>query len=173
MKRALFALGALAIAVSCGPDNSLGGSVSELFPLTVSRVDILRNADAFQVSYYNNRGADVDLVARLTVALTGFDFKSDKTYKLAGEYVADHQRATVVHLGGGEPGRVLPHVRNGELKLSSGGNPGETTRGSFSVSFEQTDGYGGGRTLDGRFLGEAQDAGFGEDGNQTGVDAGT
>ncbi len=62
-------------AIGCNGDNSLGGSMSEVFPLAVSRVEIVRNDVAFQVSYYNNNGNSLDLVARVTLALDGLNFK--------------------------------------------------------------------------------------------------
>ncbi|MBX5483321.1 MAG: hypothetical protein IRZ16_15985 [Myxococcaceae bacterium] len=158
---ALLAAAAVVLGAACGGgDNWLGGSVSELFPLEISRTEILRNEQAFQVSYYRNRGTEVDLVVRLNVALDGVDFAPGKKIDLAGEYAHGHQRATVLHIAGGEPAHVLPHVRSGDLVLSAGGNPGEDTRGNFSISFEQTTAYGGGRTVYGNFRGMAQDAGF-------------
>lgn len=170
---ALGAAGALVTSAACMPDNTLGGSVSALFPLDVSRVDVLRNDAALQVSYYSNRGADVDLVARITIATEGLGLRTDKTLKINGEYTPNHERTSVIHLAGGEPVRVLPKVKSGDLYLNSGGEVGQLTRGNFSVSFEQGDAFGGGRTLYGTFRGSAQDAGFGEDGNQNGVDGGT
>lgn len=158
------AVTALALSASgCGGENSLGGSVSELFPLEVSRVEVQRNDEAFQVSYYRNRGADVDLVLRLSVALQGVELKPDgKPIDLSGEYAPGHPRATLVHLAGGEPARTLPRIHEGDLRLSAGGAPEEETRGSFSVSFEQEGDYGAGRTAYGNFAGLAQDAGFGD-----------
>lgn len=151
---------AVAALSGCGADNSLGGSVSELFDLEVSRVEILRNAEALQVSYYRNRAANVDLVARLTVALEGLTLQPGEKIDLAGTYAADHLRTTVVHIAGDEPARVFPPVKQGELNLTEGGNVGEVTRGEFSLSFEQNGGYGSGRTLFGTFRAPAQDAGF-------------
>lgn len=157
------ALGAVAAAVvlsACGADNSLGGSVSELFPLEISRVEVLRNEEAFQVSYYRNRGADVDLVLRLSVALEGVQLSPGKKIDLVGEYAPGHRRATVIHIAGGEPARILPPVKQGDLVITSGGEPDQDTRGNFSVSFEQSGDYGAGRTAYGSFAALARDAGF-------------
>jgi hypothetical protein len=152
---ALFA----ALAAGCGPQgNSLGGSISELFALQYSRVDILRNEHALQVSYLNSRRFDLDLVLRLTVALEGVTLQVGEPLALEGEYAPGHQRTTAVHLAAGEPTRTLPKVRRGELRLAEGGGAGEYTRGEFTLSFEQTDEYGGGRTVFGSFVGIAQDA---------------
>lgn len=156
----------LAGALACGADNSLGGSVSELFPLEVSQVQILRNGDAFQVSYYRNNGADVDLVARLSVGLAGTSFIPGKSVSLAGEYEPGHQRATVLHLASGEPVRTFPDVKQGDIKLTEGGKIGEETSGTFSLSFVQSGDYGGGRSIHGNFFGKAADAGYGPDGDQ-------
>ncbi|HYR55665.1 MAG TPA: hypothetical protein VEM39_06075 [Myxococcaceae bacterium] len=149
------------LAAGCGGDNSLGGSVSELFPLDVSRVEVRRNAEAVQVSYYNNRGADIDLVARVTVAMQGIDYRQGRKIDLSGEYQPGHLRTSVIHLAWGEPPRNFPPVKRGDLVISSGGNPGEGTRGNFSMSFDQGGDIGAGRTLYGSFSSTALDGGFG------------
>ncbi|WP_426749330.1 hypothetical protein [Myxococcus sp. Y35] len=165
--RILAAVGLAAVVsgaglAGCGlADNSLGGSVSELFPLEVSRVEVLRNAEAFQVSYYRNNDLDVDLVVRLTVSTEGLDLRPGAKVDLAGTTPSGQARATVVHLAAGEPVRVFGPVHKGDLKLESGGNPGESTRGDFSMSFSRGDGYGAGRNLEGTFSVVAQDASFG------------
>lgn len=165
MKRLLVAMaGALAALIACGGANSLGGSVSELFPLDISKVEILRNDEAFQVNYYANRGTGVDLVAKVTVATQGVDLSPGKTVPLDGEYAPGHPRTTVIHLAQGEPVRALPQVDQGDLKIDTGGQPGEETTGDFSMSFQAGD-YGGGRNLYGSFKAMAQDAGFGPDGD--------
>jgi hypothetical protein len=138
----------------------LGGGVSALFPLDVSRVEVLVNDEAIQVSYFNNDGADVDLVAQVTVALTGVTLKPGGYIALQGEYAPGHQRTTVGHMAGGEPERILAPVLRGQLNLDSGGSPGQTTRGSFNMLFETGDGFGAGRDLYGTFSQVALDAGF-------------
>jgi hypothetical protein len=157
----LLALAGLGIlAAGCAGDNSLGGSVSELFPLDVSRVEVRRNPEALQVSYYNNRGEDIDLVVRVTVATQGLEIRPGKKIDLAGEYQPGHQRTSAIHLAWGEPVRNLPPVKTGDLVVSSGGNPGEGTRGNFSMSFDQGGDLGAGRTLYGSFSTTALDGGF-------------
>jgi ABC-type uncharacterized transport system ATPase subunit len=52
----LFFIAVLAASSSCALDNSLGGSVSELFPLEVSRVEVQKNDEALQITYLRNRG---------------------------------------------------------------------------------------------------------------------
>jgi len=154
------AAAAFAAAFACRPDNTLQGSVDALFPLDVSRVDMLRNDDAFQVSYYANRGADIDLVARLTVYVGDTGIDAGTPLLIQGEYLPGHQRATVVHLTAGEAERVLPAVERGDLLVEQGGGIGQPTRGSFAVLFVQGDAYGSGRTLDGTFAGRPGDAGW-------------
>jgi hypothetical protein len=150
------------LALSCGKDNELSGSAGELFSLEVSRVEILRNDEALQVTYFNNRGADLDVVARVSVALKGVELKTGTKIDLAGEYEPGHPRTTVAHAPGGEPVRLMPPVKRGDLVLSAGGNPGQQTRGDFSMVFDSVGGdLGGGRTLVGNFAGPARDAGFG------------
>ncbi len=165
MRRAVVGLAASALLVAglwCLGDNSLGGSMSEVFPLSVSFVDILRNDQAFQVSYYNNNGNNVDLVARVTVSLDGLAFRSSKDYPLQGVDADGGQRTSVLHLAAGSPPEPLPDVSLGDLQLSTGGNVGQPTQGNFSMSFVADGGYGGGRTLYGNFSGQTQDAGFGD-----------
>jgi hypothetical protein len=171
MSRALRALAALGVSglalgaglTACGlSDNELGGSVSELFPLgNISRVEVLRNAEALQVSYYRNNELDVDLVARLTVATEGVELRPGAKVDLAGTTPSGQARATVVHLNAGEPARVFAPVEKGDLELDEGGNPGEETRGNFSMSFRKGEGYGAGRNLEGTFRATALDASFG------------
>jgi len=147
--------------VGCGADNTLSGSAGELFPLEVSRVEVRRNAEALQVSYYRNTATDVDLVARLSVDTAGLELKPGTRVNLAGPALNGHARATVVHLAAGEPARVFAPVEKGDLVLDEGGEPGQLTRGDFSLSFQKGDGYGAGRNLSGRFSAMAVDAGFG------------
>ena len=147
----------------CGPgDNALGGSVSELFPLEVSRVDVLRNDQALQISYFNNNGVELDLVLQLTVSLQDVTLEPGVKIPLQGEYAPGHQRTTVVHLAGGEPRRLLPKVTTGDLVIDEGGGIDQRTRGNFSLSFEQGSEFGGGRNVHGTFNAVAKDAGFGE-----------
>lgn len=159
-RRFTLSLAGVVFASGCAGDNSLGGSVSELFPLEVSRVEVRRNSEALQLSYYNNRGEDIDLVARVTVATQGIDLRPGKKIDLAGEYQPGHLRTSVIHLAWGEPVRNLPPVKSGDLSLSGGGNPGEGTRGNFSMSFDQGGDLGAGRTLYGNFASPALDGGF-------------
>ena len=147
-------------AIGCNGDNSLGGSMSEVFPLAVSRVDIVRNDVAFQVSYYNNNGNSLDLVARIVLSLDGLDFKPGD-FPLKGEDDAG-QRCSVLHLAAGSPPQPLPEVHLGDVNLRRGGNVGEYTQGDFSMSFVADGGFGGGRTLYGNFSGQAHDAGYGD-----------
>jgi hypothetical protein len=147
----------------CGESNSLSGSVEELFSLEVSRVEVLRNPEALQVSYYRNTGLDVDLVVRVTVATEGLDLRPGSKVRLAGNTQSGVARTTVVHLAAGEPARVFAPVDKGDLELDEGGDIGQPTKGDFSMSFQRGDGYGAGRSLEGRFTSLAVDAGFGPD----------
>ncbi len=157
--------GVLAAALffsSCAVENGLGGSISEVFPLEVSRVEVYRNDEALQVTYYRNRGVFLDVVVRLAVALKDVDLKPGNKVVLEGEYAPFHPRASVTHAPGGEPVRSLPPVQKGELTLSGGGPVGTVTTGSFSMLFAAEGGdLGGGRTLNGSFNAVALDAGFG------------
>lgn len=154
-------LAGLGLLVGCGGPNSLSGSVEELFSLEVSRVEVLRNAEALQVSYYRNNGLDVDLVVRLSLATEGLDLRPGSKVNLAGTTEAGVARTTVVHLAAGEPARVFAPVDKGDLELDEGGGVDQPTRGNFSLSFMRGDGFGAGRSLEGRFASLAMDAGFG------------
>jgi hypothetical protein len=134
--------------------------VDALFPLSVSFVQIRRNDEAFQVSYYNNREHDIDLVAQVTVALYGLTVTPGQAIDLSGEYDAGHPRAVVVHAAADEAQRVMPAIRQGDLVIRQGGNPDEQTVGDWSVGFAETTEYGGGRTIYGNFTGRCLDAGF-------------
>jgi len=137
-------------AASCG--GGLSGSVGQFFALDYSRLEILRDADAFQVTYYQDTPTEIDVVVRLTVVTTGYDFTPGHTFDLAGEYAPGHPRAVVTHAAGGEPARTLPALLHGTLTLDSGGKPGERTQGSFNLSFENEGGdFGNGSTVSGDF----------------------
>ena len=168
MRRFLLLVALAAAASSCQPDNSLGGSVGELFPLNISRVDVLRNEFAVQVTYYSNRGTFLDVVIRLAVYTADLDMKSGVVIQLHGEDEKGHQRTAVAHVPGGEPVRTFPNVKLGDMRfhelgigLPDGG--GTPSRGDFSMLFESTGGdLGNGRTLTGTFsIARTVDAGYG------------
>ncbi|MCC6334540.1 MAG: hypothetical protein IT380_11205 [Myxococcales bacterium] len=151
------------VLVSCGPENGLGGSLGAVFPLDISKVEIARNLEALQVTYFLNRGVFLDVVARVSVSLEGVELQPGVTIPLGGMTDGGIQRCTVTHAPGGEPVRTMPPVRRGDLVLRAGGEPGQLTKGDFSVLFESEGGdLGQGRTLYGGFSAEATDAGFGE-----------
>lgn len=172
----LSAAAVLVLLSSCGPENGLGGSLGEVFPLDISRVEIAVNEEAMQVTYYLNRGVFLDVVARVSVSLRDVDMKPGVTIPLGGMTgdggtllddggVAPEpvERCVVAHAPGGEPVRVMPPVVRGDMVIRQGGAPGELTKGDFSVLFANEGGdLGQGRTLYGGFLAEASDAGFGE-----------
>jgi hypothetical protein len=163
-KRAVLAMAVAGVMlVSCGPENGLGGSLGAVFPLDISKVEIARNLEAMQITYYLNRGVFLDVVARVSVSLDGVDVQPGVTIPLGGETDGGVQRCVVTHAPGGEPVRVMPRVKRGDMVIRSGGEPGELTKGDFSMLFESEGGdLGQGRTLYGGFLAEATDAGFGE-----------
>lgn len=163
MTRRLLGLLALGMTVSCGPENGLSGSLGEVFPLDISRVEAARNLEAFQVTYFRNRGVFLDVVVRVSVSLAGVEMKPGVKVDLAGEYDPGHPRCVVTTAPGGEPVRVLPRVKRGDFVISSGGEPGGVSRGNFSMLFEAEGGdVGFGRTLGGTFATMTSDAGFGE-----------
>ncbi len=147
---------------SCGPDVVLGGSLEQLIPLDVSGVSVYRNDEGLQVTYTRSRGLFLDVVMRMTVSLSGLA-PGVKAVNLVGDWRPGNPRVTFAHAPGGEPVRLLPRVKRGDLALTEGGGVGVLTKGNFSVVFEDTGGdFGAGRSLNGRFLGTAQDAGFGD-----------
>ncbi len=160
---------------SCLLDNSLGGSLSEVFPLELSTVEVAQNAEALQITYFRNRGVFLDVVVRVSVSLQDEGVAPDggvptivltpgKRLELQGESPAGQLRCAVSHAPGGEPVRSLPRIKNGDIVITEGGDIGEPIKGNFSVLFEQEGGdVGFGRTLFGRFSSkESLDAGFGD-----------
>jgi hypothetical protein len=158
-----FFAAAIAVAAGCGMgDNQLGGSLSEVFPLDVSTVHVIRNDNAFVVSYEANNGHDIDLVLRFALALDELQFRTGRTIPLQGTTDAGVLRASFVHNAAGEPARILPQVRTGEFELTQGGNPGQVSAGSFSVSFVSDGSYGSGRGVTGTFHARTLDGGYGD-----------
>lgn len=160
---------------SCLLDNSLGGSISEVFPLDLSTVEVAQNDEALQVTYFRNRGVFLDVVVRISVSLQDEGVAPDggvptlaltpgKRLELQGESPAGQLRCAVTHAPGGEPVRSLPRIKNGDIVITEGGAIGEPIKGNFSMLFEQEGGdVGFGRTLFGRFSSkESLDAGFGD-----------
>lgn len=148
---------------ACGGDNQLSGSLSEIFPLDVSRNEVRRNEQAIQVTYLRNRGVFLDVVVRVAVSLEDIEVKPGVVINLAGLTDGGTLRTSVVHAPGGEPVRNLPNVKRGDMIIYEGGAIGEVTKGNFSMLFENEGGdLGYGRTLVGRFSGAAVDAGYGE-----------
>jgi len=160
----LFSVAAVvAASLACGNgDNSLDGSLSEVFDLDVSTVHVLRNDDALVVSYEHNSGRDIDLVLRFTLALDQLTLQTGRTVNIAGSTDGGVLRATFLHNAAGEPARVLPDVSIGQFTLDQGGNPGDDTRGNFSASFVSDGSYGSGRAVTGNFHAIALDGGFGD-----------
>ena len=153
----------VAASLACGKgDNSLDGSLSEVFDLDVSTVHVLRNDDALVVSYEHNAGRDIDLVLRFTLALDQLALQNGRTINIAGSTDGGTLRATFLHNAAGEPARVLPDVSIGEFTLDTGGNPGDDTRGNFSASFVADGSYGSGRAVTGTFHATALDGGYGD-----------
>jgi len=158
----LLTAGAIVASLACGKgDNSLDGSLSEVFDLDVSTVHVLRNDDALVVSYEHNAGRDIDLVLRFTLALDELALQGGRTLNIAGVTDGGTLRATFLHNAAGEPARVLPDVSIGEFTLDQGGNPGDDTKGSFSASFVSDGSYGSGRAVSGSFHAIALDGGYG------------
>ena len=158
----LSALG-VAASLACGQgDNSLSGSLSEVFDLDVSTVHVIRNDEALVVSYEHNAGRDIDLVLRFTLGLDQLPMQTGRSVKLDGYTDGGTLRATFLHNAAGEPARVLPDVSIGEFTLDKGENPGDDTSGSFSASFVSDGSYGSGRAVSGRFHATALDGGYGD-----------
>ena len=155
-------LGLLGLA-GCSPSNSLSGSVSELFPpgaygpggLTFNSVDVRSDSEAFVVTYYFTQSAQTTTVIQLHVETDGgIDFSPGQTIDLAGDIDdAGRPRTSVLHFdpGDGQPALVLPAVRQGSLSLGCSLQVGQTSCGSFSMSFVDDGTAGSNRTLAGGF----------------------
>jgi hypothetical protein len=150
--RGLLAGALLASVGGCGPRKpTLTGSLSQYFSLTFTRHEVLRTHNAFQITYYNLTQVEEDVVARITVVTTGYDFTPGHSYDLSGEYAPGHPRCVVSHAAGNEPPRTLPPVLRGKVTLDQGGKLGEQTEGSFSLAFGQGGDFGDGRDIGGDF----------------------
>ncbi|MFZ5441577.1 MAG: hypothetical protein ACOZQL_16340 [Myxococcota bacterium] len=172
-RASIVVLGAVVLS-SCALDNSLGGSLGEVFPLDISRVEVQKNDEALQITYLRNRGVFLDVVVRVSVSMAdegssadggvpSLELKPGARIPLEGFAPTGVLRAAVTHAPGGEPVRNLPQVKKGDLFITEGGGIGEVTKGNFSMLFEQEGGdVGFGRTLSGTFSGMTLDAGFGE-----------
>lgn len=154
----------LVLLAGCGADNSLGGSVQELFPLEVSKVEVYRNEQAMKITYLRNRDTHVDVVVRMTFSLAGVEKKNGVKVDLAGEGDPGHARTLVEHAPGGEPVRQFPKVKRGDIVISRFGDYDQPSAGDFSMVFENEGGdLGAGRTLTGNFnVSRTFDAGYGE-----------
>ena len=144
---------ALLLAVGgCGPRMAtLTGSLDQYFSLAFTRHEVLRTHNAFQITYYDLTQVEEDVVARITVVTTGYDFTPGHSYDLSGEYAPGHPRCVVSHAAGNEPPRALPLVIRGKVTLDEGGKLGEETEGSFSLAFGQGGDFGDGRDISGDF----------------------
>lgn len=163
MRNLACAIAVCAALTGCGAENTLGGSVGELFPLTVSTVDVLRNDYAVQVTYYANRGTFLDVVARIVVSTKDIDLQRGVKITLEGESEPGHQRTSVAHAPGGEAVRNFPNVKKGDMVITEIGLEGQPSKGNFSMLFDFKGGdLGQGRTLTGSFsVARTKDAGFG------------
>lgn len=163
------AVAAVFLAAGCGAENQLGGSVGELFSLNVSKVEALKNEEAFQLIYYSNHDTFLDVVVRITVSTREpdggtLDLTTPMTIVLDGEALPGHQRTAVAHVPGGEAVRSFPKVKKGDLKLDALGTEGLPSKGNFSMLFDSVGGdIGQGRTLTGTFnVPKTKDAGYGD-----------
>ncbi len=173
MRRASL-LAVMLVCCACTPENTLGGSLGELVDLTVTEVIAFRNTEALQLTFTRNRGVFLDIVIRVSVSLqteeadgslTTLEPTKGTRIVLQGDWRRGSPRTTVAHAPGGEPTRLLPRVRSGDLVITTGGRPGVPISGSFSMRFEDSGGdLGFGRTLNSTFNTPAatRDAGFGE-----------
>jgi hypothetical protein len=149
----LFALSA------CSPSNSLNGSVSELFSLTFNSVDVRSDSEAFVVTYYFTQQAQTITVIQLHVETDGgydggaFDFSPGQTIDLSGEISPGRPRTSVIHYDPvhGQSAQVLPPVLHGSLSLGCSLEVGQTSCGTFSMSFVDDGTAGSNRTLGGGF----------------------
>lgn len=164
LRKTLSTAALLASLAGCGADNSLTGSMDAVIPLDVGRSEVFLNGEAFQVTYFRNRGVFLDVVARVTVYVKDVELKVGKRIDLGGEWRPGSPRTSVAHAPGGEPVRSFPRLKRGDLVLTEGLEIGKAVRGNFAMLFETEGGdLGFGRTLNGTFAAkQVADAGFGE-----------
>ena len=164
LTRFVLSLGLLALG-ACSPMNSLSGSVSELFSLTFNSVDVRSDSEAFVVTYYFTQSAQTITVIQLHIETDGgVDFTPGNTIDLSG-YIDDagtRPRTSVIHFDpvAGQSPVVLPPVLHGSLSLGCSLQVGQSSCGSFSMSFVDDGTLGSNRTLTGGFNETLQDGEF-------------
>jgi hypothetical protein len=160
----MLAFGLLTLAC-CSTSNSLTGSVSELFPagvntpggLAFNSVDVRSDSEAFVVTYYYTQNAQTTTVIQLHVDIDAgydggpFNFAPGQTIDLSGDVSSGLPRTSVIHVETGQSAQVLPPVLHGSLSLGCSLQVGQTSCGSFSMSFVDDGTAGSNRTLAGSF----------------------
>ncbi len=145
----------------CSTGPSLNGSLGQIFSLSFNQTAIFVNTQGFELDYYLVNQGSEDLVVELTVDLTGITFTPGATVPLGGDIGPGVPRAQVVHQLSGQPVQEMPGILNGSLSLSSGGEAGELTTGSFQLAFVTSDSMlGDGTTLNGSFSAVAGSGAF-------------
>lgn len=147
MKR--IALLTLLAATGCLATPELDGSLGEAVDLSFNTVELKRSPKAIQISYLRSEGREV--TARLTVVTDAVSLTPGVEYSLAGEYAPGHPRATLVRAVDGEPLRTFPPVARGVLIFDAAPDPGAEITGEFSLSLQEGEAFGAGRSLRGTF----------------------
>lgn len=142
------ACAALALLSCVDPLNTLEGSIDDVFDLSFSEVRIRKYVvtNEVQIEYIKpSESQDAkDVVAQVTVTTPEGGFEKDKEYDVGELNGRVHRIA---------PGDDYPPMEEGTLSFAEGGNePGEQTRGEFSVRFVNK------RTLRGTFNAELEEA---------------
>jgi hypothetical protein len=123
--------------------------------LTFNSVDVRSDSEAFVVTYYFTQAAQTITVIQLHVETDGgVDFGPGKTIDLSGTLGdGGSPRTSVIHFDpvDGQPAMVLPPVRHGSLSLGCSLQVGQTSCGTFSMSFLDDGTQGSNRTLSGGF----------------------
>ncbi len=129
--------------------GSVQGSLKQALPFGPTDVELYRDRDVLEISYFNGP----DLVLRLSVWIADVAMVNGLRLSLAGS-AGGRPRATVtrqVRIEGNDE-RTLGRIARGELTLLTGANPVEPLSGSFTFTFEPG-GELGDRSASGTFQG--------------------
>lgn len=138
-------------AFGCGGAPELDGSLGEAVDLAFNTVELKRSPKAIQITYLRSEGREV--TARLTVVTDGMELTPGVEHSLAGEYAPGHPRATLVRAVDNEPLRTFPPVARGVILFDAAPEGGAEVSGEFSLSLQEGEAFGAGRTLRGTFRG--------------------
>jgi hypothetical protein len=156
MRRILPLLAALSISgCNCGPNsNSLDGSAGDTYDLAFDKVRVIKAQGGVWVIAYEKGSADTIVKVTLNTQALPADqqnIKGGVAIDLRPNPI-DVPRVTVSRAVANDQRHNLPPVDRGSMTFNSiGSKAGDTTNGSFFITFGQGGDGGAGTTLNGKF----------------------